>query len=179
MFDQLDAALSTVREMKQFGAGVTFKDLLLGLREVNTRLESIWPWVKFDPEGHLKCTPFPTPASADFEVLLVYATEKVDFPANEDLGFILDSIEQIITVLKGELVITYLDKEKVIKEHEMVIIPKGTLVSFSYSKDGLFLFQQKPTMADEEHFQFLRFEDQERKQGWIVPATTTNGQKTR
>ncbi len=148
--------LQELKQMVQFGPGVTFADLVEQFREMGDALAESLPWVPFSPDGNIKCTIIPTHSTDGFELILVRVDKFVNFPLDERQGFRLNGIRQHIKAIEGTLLVRSASFTQSVTENSPVTIQPGQLVSYGYSK-GLFMFKQTPRIANAEDFIFEAF----------------------
>ncbi len=145
--------LQELKEMVQFGPGVTFAELMKQFREMGDVLAESIPWVPFSPDGNIKCTIIPTHSSDGFELILVRVDKLVRFPDDGSMGFRLKGVKQHIKAIQGTMLVHFKGFTASVTQDKPITIEPGELISYTYSK-GLFLFKQMPRVADAEDFTF-------------------------
>ena len=151
--DDYRKQLSKLKEMVQFGHGITFAGMMEQFREIGDEVRKVWPWVPFSVDGNLLCTIIPLPGDNYYELILVKIKAPVRFPGDSNLGFRLSGVEQQITCIHGKMTIEREIDNTVITDGETAFIKEGELTALCYDH-GLFMFKQSPRVANTDEFSF-------------------------
>lgn len=153
MISEYSRKLQELKEMVQFGPGVTFADLMQQFRDIGDALADSLPWVPFSADGNIKCTIIPTYGNDGFELILVRVERSARFPDDESMGFSLASIAQHIKAIDGSILVQRKGFTQLVTQDNPITIPAGEKIAYTYSK-GLFMFRQSPGIASAEDFVF-------------------------
>ena len=148
------ASVLKLKEMVQFGAGVTFADLMNDFEATKPLARSLMPWLPFSVEGDLMCCAVPEPDGFDLGLVLASSVSPVRFPRDPSLLFSTSGTSQTVFVISGSLEVERQGPSILLTEGQSYKLKAGSLNAFSYGENGLYMFKQEPGLPPPESFSF-------------------------